>query len=257
MDSQIIIKIKNISKSFGGLKALENVSFSVKTGQIHALIGPNGAGKTTLMNIISGLETADSGEIIFNDQSINKLPPEKRAKIGIARTFQNLELFGEMTVLENVMVGMYLKYETGFIKAGLMLGSVRKAQKDIINKSLNILDYVGLNHRKNEYAKNLPVGEQRLLEIARVIASDPLLMLLDEPAAGLNIRETKNLSNLIKNLKEEKQITLLIVEHDMELIMGISNTITVLNFGKVIAEGDPLSIQKNPNVITAYLGEED
>ncbi|MDI6715272.1 MAG: ABC transporter ATP-binding protein [Thermodesulfovibrio sp.] len=257
MDSQITIKIKNISKSFGGLKALENVSFSVKTGQIHALIGPNGAGKTTLMNIISGLETADSGEIIFNDKPINKLPPEKRTKIGIARTFQNLELFGEMTVLENVMVGMYLKYETGFIKSGLMLNSVRKVQKDIITKSLNILDYVGLNHRKNEYAKNLPVGEQRLLEIARAMAADPILMLLDEPAAGLNIRETKNLSILIKNLKEEKQITLLIVEHDMELIMGISDTITVLNFGKVIAEGDPLSIQKNPDVITAYLGEED
>jgi branched-chain amino acid transport system ATP-binding protein len=257
MDSQIILKIKNISKSFGGLKALENVSFSVKTGQIHALIGPNGAGKTTLMNIISGLETADFGEIIFKDKYINKLSPDKRAKIGIARTFQNLELFGEMTVLENVMVGMYSKYETGFIKSGLMLNNVRKLQKDIINKSLNILDYVGLNHRKNEYAKNLPVGEQRLLEIARAIATDPILMLLDEPAAGLNIRETKNLSILIKNLKEEKQITLLIVEHDMELIMGISDTITVLNFGKVIAEGNPLSIQKNPDVITAYLGEED
>ena len=257
MDSQIILEVKNISKKFGGLKALENMRFSVKTGQIHALIGPNGAGKTTLMNIISGLEKSDSGEIIFNGKPINKLSPEKRAKIGIARTFQNLELFGEMTVLENVMVGMYLRYETGFIKSGLFLGSVRKAQEDIIKKSLNILEYVGLIHRKNEYAKNLPVGEQRLLEIGRAIATAPLLMLLDEPAAGLNIRETKNLSNLIKNLKEEKQITLLIVEHDMELIMGISDTITVLNFGKVIAEGDPLSIQKNPEVITAYLGEED
>ncbi|MCX7988328.1 MAG: ABC transporter ATP-binding protein [Thermodesulfovibrio sp.] len=249
----MILDIKNVSKNFGGIKALKNINFSVKKGSIHALIGPNGAGKTTLMNIISGIEKMDSGDIYFKGFSIKDKPPYKRAEMGLARTFQNLELFGNLTVLENVIVGMYLKNQRGFLSSGIML---RGINREIVDKSLSILEYIKLSHRQKEIAKNLPVGEQRLLEVGRALATEPELILLDEPAAGLNMRETKNLSQLIQKIRDEKGITILIVEHDMELVMGISDLITVLNFGEVIAEGEPLMIQKNPHVISAYLGED-
>lgn len=249
----MILEIKNVSKNFGGIKALKNITFSVKKGSIHALIGPNGAGKTTLMNIISGIEKMDGGDIYFKGSSIKGKPPYKRAEMGLARTFQNLELFGHLTVLENVIVGMYLKAQRGFLSSGIML---RGINREIVDKSLSILEYINLPHRQKEIAKNLPVGEQRLLEVGRALATEPELILLDEPAAGLNMRETKNLSQLIQKIRDEKGITILIVEHDMELVMGISDLITVLNFGEVIAEGEPLMIQKNPHVISAYLGED-
>ncbi len=249
----MILDIKNISKSFGGIRALKDINFSVKKGEIHALIGPNGAGKTTLMNIISGVEKMDSGDILFKGMSIKALPPYKRALMGLARTFQNLEIFGNLTILENIIAGMYLKNQRGFLSSGLMIKGINK---DIIEKSSSIIEYINLSHRKEEIAKNLPVGEQRLLEIGRALATEPELILLDEPAAGLNTRETKNLSHLIQKIRDEKGITILIVEHDMELVMGISDMITVLNFGEVIAEGEPLMIQKNPQVISAYLGED-
>lgn len=249
----MILEIKNISKSFGGIRALKDINFSVKKGEIHALIGPNGAGKTTLMNIISGIEKIDSGDILFKGTSIKRMPPHKRAAMGLARTFQNLEIFGNLTILENIIAGMYLKNQKGFLVSGLMIKGINK---DIIEKSSSIIEYINLSHRKDEIAKNLPVGEQRLLEIGRALATEPELILLDEPAAGLNMRETKNLSNLIQKIRDEKGITILIVEHDMELVMGISDMITVLNFGEVIAEGEPLMIQKNPQVISAYLGED-
>ncbi len=249
----MILDIKNISKSFGGIRALKDINFSVKKGEIHALIGPNGAGKTTLMNIISGIEKMDSGDILFKGNSIKGLPPHKRAAMGLARTFQNIEIFGNLTVLENIIAGMYLKNQRGFLSSGLMIKGINK---EIIEKSSSIIEYINLSHRKDEFAKNLPVGEQRLLEIGRALATEPELILLDEPAAGLNTRETKNLSHLIQKIRDEKGITILIVEHDMELVMGISDMITVLNFGEVIAEGEPLMIQKNPQVISAYLGED-
>lgn len=249
----MILEIKNISKSFGGIKALKDINFSVKKDTIHALIGPNGAGKTTLINIISGIEKMDSGDIIFNDNSIKGKPPHKIAELGIGRTFQNLELFGNLTVIDNIMVGMYLKNQKGFLSSGIMIKGINK---EIVNKSLSILEYINLSHRINEVAKNLPIGEQRLLEIGRALATEPKLILLDEPAAGLNMRETKNLSRVIQKIRDERGITILIVDHDMELVMGISDFITVLNFGEVIAEGEPLMIQKNPHVISAYLGED-
>lgn len=249
----MILEIKKISKNFGGIKALKDVSFSVKKGSIHALIGPNGAGKTTLMNIISGIEKSDRGDITFNGFSIGGKAPHKIAKLGIARTFQNLELFTNLTVLENVIVGMYMKNKKGFIRSGIMLTGI---EKEVLNRGLSILEYINLSHRKDEIAKNLPIGEQRLLEVGRALAAEPQLILLDEPAAGLNTRETKSLSQIIQKLRHEKGITVLIVEHDMELVMGISDMITVLNFGEVIAEGEPLMIQKNPKVIAAYLGED-
>lgn len=249
----MILEVKDISKSFGGLQALRNVNFHVQKGEIHALIGPNGAGKTTLMNIISGLERMDRGDIVFNGKNVSKEPSYKRAIFGMARTFQNLEVFGDMTVLENIMVGMYQKNKRGFILSGL---NFRGVSRSIVEKAEKIVEYVGLSHRKNELAMNLPVGEQRLLEIGRALATEPKILLLDEPAAGLNTKETKNLSSLIMQIREQLEISILIVEHDMELVMGISDMITVLNFGEVIAEGKPLEIQKNPQVIAAYLGED-
>lgn len=249
----MILEIKNISKSFGGINALKNINFSVKKGAIHALIGPNGAGKTTLINIISGIEKMDKGDIIFNGNSIRGKPPHKIAELGIARTFQNLELFGNLAVIENIMVGMYLKNQKGFLSSGIMIKGINN---EIVNRSLSILEYINLSHRINEVAKNLPIGEQRLLEVGRALATEPELILLDEPAAGLNMRETKNLSQVIQKIRDERGITILIVDHDMELVMGISDMITVLNFGEVIAEGEPLMIQKNPHVISAYLGED-
>ncbi|MFN3479227.1 MAG: ABC transporter ATP-binding protein [Thermodesulfovibrionales bacterium] len=248
--------LKDISKRFGGLQALKNVGFTVKSREIHALIGPNGAGKTTLLNIISGIERPDSGEIIFKGNNVNGESPQKRALKGLSRTFQHLEVFNEMTVIENVMIGRYLRSSSGFFRSGLMLPESRREERRIYDYCCDILNYVNLSHRRDDLAKNLPVGEQRMLEIARALATEPDLLLLDEPAAGLNIRETRGLGELIERIRGDKDITILIVEHDMELVMKISDNITVLNFGEVIAEGPPLEIQKNPEVIAAYLGED-
>lgn len=252
-----MLAIKAIGKSFGGLIALNNVGFSVDGGSISALIGPNGAGKTTLLNIISGIFPPDTGEISFSGTIISKLPATRIARAGISRTFQQVELFGDMTVLENVMVGRYSRTRSGFISSGLRLPFVRKEEKETRDRSLEILDYIGLGSRKDELASNLPLGEQRILEIGRALATEPGLLLLDEPAAGLNIRETRGLGDMIVRLRDEKKITILLVEHDMDLVMQISNKITVLNFGEVIAHGTPLEVQKNQAVIAAYLGTEE
>lgn len=250
------LQLKGISKRFGGLQALRDIVFDVAVGEIHALIGPNGAGKTTLLNIISGIETPDSGEIIFRGRNVNGESPEKRAMRGLSRTFQHLEVFNDMTVIENVMIGRYLRSKGGFLRAGLMLPGSRREERDIYEYCCDILNYINLLHRRDDIAKNLPVGEQRILEIGRALATGPELLLLDEPAAGLNIRETKALGELIERIRSDRGITILIVEHDMELVMRISDRITVLNFGEIIAEGSPLEIQKNPQVISAYLGED-
>ncbi|MCX7913781.1 MAG: ABC transporter ATP-binding protein [Thermodesulfovibrionales bacterium] len=252
-----MLLIKGIYKSFGGLTALKDVSFSVPKGNINALIGPNGAGKTTLMNIISGIYPPDRGEIIFLDKTISGLTPSKIAKIGISRTFQHVELFTNMTVLENVMVARYTKTKAGFLASGLKLPLAKKEERESQLKGLEILDYIGLSDRKDELASNLPIGEQRLLEIARALATEPKLLLLDEPAAGLNIRETKMLGETILRIRKEKGITILLVDHDMELVMKISDWITVLNFGEVISNGIASEVQNDPAVINAYLGVED
>jgi branched-chain amino acid transport system ATP-binding protein len=252
-----LLSIKEISKSFGGLVALRNISFDVKQGDIKALIGPNGAGKTTLLNIVSGIYQPDKGEVFFLGDKIVHLSSTKIAHKGISRTFQHVELFGNMTVLENIMVGRFARVRAGFFSSGFTLPSVVKGEREMRHKSEEILTYINLDHRKDEPASNLPIGEQRLLEIGRALATDPRLILLDEPAAGLNIKETRDLGETIKKIRDELQITVVLVEHDMELVMRISDSITVLNFGEVIAEGAPLEIQRNPEVIVAYLGEEE
>jgi branched-chain amino acid transport system ATP-binding protein len=237
--------------------ALRHVSFDVREGEIKALIGPNGAGKTTLLNIVSGIHEPDKGDVFFSGEKIVNVSPTKIARKGISRTFQHVELFGNMTVIENIMVGQYAKTKAGFFSSGFRLPFVMKEEREIQRKSEEILEYINLGQRKDEPASNLPIGEQRTLEIGRALATGPRLVLLDEPAAGLNIKETRNLGEIIKKIRDELKITVVLVEHDMDLVMSISDSITVLNFGEVIAEGTPLEIQKNPEVIVAYLGEEE
>ncbi len=252
-----MLEVSGIGKSFGGLTALKDISFRGSAGQICALIGPNGAGKTTLLNVISGIHAPDKGEVRLSGQIVSGLSPDKIARKGISRTFQHVELFGGMSVLENIMVGRYSKTRSGFISSGLKFPGGVREEKETRRLSMDILEYVGLSQRMDEPAANLPIGEQRILEIGRALATEPRLLLLDEPAAGLNIKETRNLGGLIKRIRDNRGITVVLVEHDMDLIMGISDSITVINFGEVIASGTPLEIQKSPEVIAAYLGVEE
>ncbi len=252
-----MLEIRELSKSFGGVTAVSRVSLRVAEGAVGALIGPNGAGKSTLLNAISGIDPPDEGEILFAGEKINGQSPVRIARKGLSRTFQHLELFGEMTVLENVMVGRYAKTRAGFFASGFGLSFVGKEERESREAAEEILAYIKLLHRKSELAMNLPIGEQRILEIGRALATEPKLLLLDEPAAGLNIRETRELGDLIKRIRSQKGVTIVLVEHDMDLVMQISDRITVLNFGEVIAEGTPLEVQKNPEVVAAYIGEEE
>jgi branched-chain amino acid transport system ATP-binding protein len=210
-----------------------------------------------LLNIVSGIHQPDKGDVFFSGEKIVNVAPTRIARKGISRTFQHVELFGNMTVIENIMVGQYAKTKAGFLSSGFKLPFVMKEEREIQRKSEEILEYINLGQRKDEPASNLPIGEQRTLEIGRALATGPRLVLLDEPAAGLNIKETRNLGEIIKKIRDELKITVVLVEHDMDLVMSISDSITVLNFGEVIAEGTPLEIQKNPEVIVAYLGEEE
>jgi len=242
-------------KAFGGLMALMDVSFIVFPGQIKALIGPNGAGKTTLFNIITGTLPPTSGAIRFKGKAISGKKPHLIAKRGISRTFQTVELFGNMSVLENVKIGRHPRTQIGLLRSGLRLPGVKGEEREILEAARERLDLLGLAHRANDPASSLPLGEQKLLEVARALATDPELILLDEPAAGLNETETFRMAGIIKKIRESG-ITVLLVEHHMELIMGISDEVTVLNYGKIISEGPPDRIMNDRRVIDAYLGEE-
>ncbi len=253
--SEEIFRAENLQKSFGGLRAIDSLNFRVSLGQVKSVIGPNGAGKTTLFNLITGVFLPSQGIIRFSGQILNGLKPYRIARLGISRTFQNLQLFSNMTVLENVMVGKHPLTSAGLLSTGLRLTRMRKEEKYIREKALEELSFMGLETKAELEALSLPLGEQKLLEIARALATSPKLLLLDEPAAGLNIRETEKLSQTILKIRD-RGVTVMLVEHDMSLVMGISDEVLVLNYGRMIAEGKPREVQRNPEVIGAYLGEE-
>lgn len=252
----MLLELGGVSKHFGGITAVKEVSFGIAQGSIVALIGPNGAGKTTIFNLITGTLKPDQGTIIMNGQSLVELKSFQMAARGITRTFQNIQLFNTMTVLENVMIGAHLNGKKGFLQALLSSPGRSREEKKIREGAYVLLDEIGLADSAALRASALPFGKQRLLEIARALASDPSLLLLDEPAAGLNVVESGILTNYLQKLKK-RGIAMILIEHDMETVMGAADRIVVLNFGEMIAEGTPDEIQANPSVIKAYLGEEE
>jgi branched-chain amino acid transport system ATP-binding protein len=258
--SRPILEVTGLTMDFGGIRALNQLDLDVHSGEIAALIGPNGAGKTTFFNCVTGIYLPTKGEVILNKPQsgkqirLNGLKPNKCTEQGLARTFQNIRLFAQMTVLENVMIGRHCRSKAFILGALLRTRATLQEEKEIIEKSHEILEKVGLAQYVNEFAKNLPYGAQRRLEIARALATEPVLLLLDEPAAGMNPQETIELVTLIQEIASEGQ-AILLIEHDMKLVMSLSDRIFVMDYGKKIAQGSPEEIRINPDVIKAYLGE--
>jgi branched-chain amino acid transport system ATP-binding protein len=250
-----VLRIDNVTKIFGGLTALQDVSFSVGSGEITGIIGPNGAGKTTLFNIVSGIYSPTNGTIYYEGKDITSYPPERLARLNMVRTFQGIELFNQMTVLENVMVGLHTKSRSGIFASILKLPGQIREERRIREQAARWLEFTGIADLADTMAANLPFGKGRLLEIARAMALEPHIILMDEPAAGLNSRETADLAVMIKKIRDSG-VTVALVEHDMDLVMDICNRIVVLNLGCKLAEGTPREIQENEKVITAYLGED-
>jgi branched-chain amino acid transport system ATP-binding protein len=250
-----MLELAGIGKRFGGLTALEGISFKVAKGSITGIIGPNGAGKTTLFNVATGIYPPSQGAVLLEGKDISALPPERRARLGLVRTFQNIELFGKMTVLENVMVGLHTQSSSGLFACAFRMPWQLSEERRIRDKAREWLAFAGISELEEIQAGTLSFGKGRLLEIARAMALEPKLLLMDEPAAGLNSRETAELAELIKRIRD-LGVTVALVEHDMDLVMDICDALVVLNLGTMLAEGTPREIQDNQAVVTAYLGEE-